>query len=108
MCCNTYKIKQLKPMPTELAPFEISMISRIKTPPQKPVWKQFMVRKVPGFSASRRKRRIASTSINSTMTMNSMNTTTDLENVRLVVTWCACCNLRNGWLDDILKVVEVP
>jgi len=98
----------LNPMPTELEPLPMETKSMIRTPPQKAVWKQFMVRKVTGFSASRRKRSIASTSINSTMTMKSMKTMTDL----LEVSICACAiivtNLPYSRLDDVLEVTQGP
>jgi hypothetical protein len=78
-----YKTNMLNPMPAALVPLITATRSIIKTPPKKPVWKQFMVRNVPGFKASRMKSTIARMSINRHMTIKSMNTTTLLYTVNV-------------------------
>lgn len=78
---KAYKTKIPKPIPTALAPLPTATKSMSSTMAQKVVWKQFIVRKVPGLSASRRKRTMARMSIKRTITMNSMKTMTDLYTV---------------------------
>lgn len=76
-----HKTKMLNPMPAALVPLMTATRSMINTPPKKPVWKQFMVRNVPGFSALRMKSTMARTSMSRQMIMNSMKTTTLLYQV---------------------------
>jgi hypothetical protein len=75
----------------------------IRIAPQKPVWALFMMRKTPGFSASRKKRMIASTSSRRQAMISSMSMTTDL------VQSAFCCeialgNLRKPWLDQVFDI----
>lgn len=70
-----YKTKMLNPTPVALVPLITATKSIIKTPPKKPVWKQFMVRNVPGFKASRKKSTMARASISKQMMMNNIKTT---------------------------------
>jgi hypothetical protein len=97
----------LKAMPTESAPLPIAARFTMRAPPQKPVWKQFMVRKVPGFKASRRKRTIASISRSNTIMTNSRYITTGLILVSASSWQMLYNNLRNVWLYDILNFIEV-
>jgi hypothetical protein len=106
MVC-AYKTKTLKPMPTALAPLAIATRSMIKTPAQNAVWKQFIVRKVPGFRASRRKRTIARISMSRTMTMKSMNRTTVLAMISNALDAMRYGFLRDSWLSNIFKLLEV-
>jgi hypothetical protein len=75
-------------------------MSMIKTPAQKPVWKQFMVRKVPGFNASRRKRRIASASMRTTMTMKVIKAMDALLAVSACMRGWVQRHLRYSWSLD--------
>jgi hypothetical protein len=74
-----YKTKTEKAMPTALAPLAIATTSIINTPAQKPVCTEFMIKNELGFSASRRKRRMARMSMSRTITIKSMKTMTTLE-----------------------------
>jgi len=68
----------LKAIPAAFAPLPTATKFMSSMTAQKVVWKQFMMRKVPGLSASRRKRIMARMSINRTMKMKSRKTMTDL------------------------------
>jgi hypothetical protein len=74
-----YKTKTEKAMPTAFPPLAIATTSMINTPAQKPVCTEFMIKNVPGLSASRKKRMMARMSISRTMIIKSIKTTTTLE-----------------------------
>lgn len=74
--------------------------SMIKRAPKNPVWKQFIVKNAPGFSASRMNSTMARISMSRQMAVNNRNTTKILQIISM-----ACLNmnaipsdLRNGWL----------
>jgi hypothetical protein len=73
----------LNPMPAALEPRIIATRSMIKTPPQKPVCAQFIVRNVPGLRASRRNKTMASMSMRRQAAMKSMKTTTLLRGISI-------------------------
>jgi hypothetical protein len=101
-----YKTKTLKPMPAALVPRMTATRSIIKTPPKNPVWKQFMVKNVAGFSASRMNKTMARMSMSRQMVMKSMKTTTLLHNVSTWYVEEVAHILRNGWLRDISNLIN--
>lgn len=102
----TYKTKTLNPMPAALVPPMTATRSIIKTPPKNPVWKQFMVKNVAGFSASRMNNTMARMSMSRQMTIKSMKTTTLLRIVSTCYVQEAIHVLRNGWLRDVSNFVN--
>jgi hypothetical protein len=96
-----HKTKMLNPMPAALVPLITATRSIINTPPKKPVWKQFMVRNVPGFNASRMKSTMARTSMSRQMIMNSMKTTTLLHQVSKCYEQEAIDHIRNSRLREL-------
>ena len=93
-------------MPAALVPRMTAIISIIKTPPKNPVWKQFMVKNVAGFSASRMNNTMARMSMSRQMTMKSMKTTTLLRIVSTCLAQIAFHILRNGWLRDVSNLID--
>lgn len=107
MCVTyTYKMKTLNPMPAALVPCMTATRSIIKIPPKNPVWKQFMVKNVAGFSASRMNNTMARMSMSRQMTMKSMKTTTLLQIVSTCYVPIATLILRNGWLRDVPNLIN--
>lgn len=102
----TYKTKTLNPMPAALVPRMTATRSMIKTPPKNPVWKQFMVKNVAGFNASRMNNTMARMSMSRQMTMKSMKTITLLQNISRRYVEIAAQILRNCWLRDISNLIN--
>jgi hypothetical protein len=98
-----YKMKMLKPRVAAppLIPTDTRFMTKIA--PQNPVWALFMMRKGPGFSASRKKRIMARTSSKRQATIRSISMTTDLIRSAWVCD-IATGNLRNPWLDYVLDI----
>lgn len=101
-----YKTKTLNPMPAALVPRTTATISIIRTPPKNPVWKQFMVKNVAGFRASRMNNTMARMSMSRQMTMKSMKTTTLLQIISTCFVQIAFHVLRNGWLRDVSNLIN--
>lgn len=77
-----YSTNNVNPMPTAFPPLlAIATMSMIVTPTQKPVWIEFIMRKVWTLSESRAKRMMARMSMSRTATMRTMKRTTTLKQV---------------------------